>query len=257
MNILNKEKIENIINELKSNNLAIYTNIYFNDWWLDKELNNISYEYKEKQYLNIYIDNGDFVKLYFAICDFKNYNINTNKTVSVDYYNIDENDLFIKYMLNNDFLKHSEYHKWIVNSKNLIENNIILDEKFNLIENIDLSSKNAFTLLNNNFDKLSDDNICDNLIKMNLYSYGIEYNDKLIALLIYDVNENDFQEKYICVDKEYNKLGLATYLLNLFTKNKHYRFNAWINDNNIPSIKLHEKFNFKKTKTNKITFIKE
>lgn len=89
--------------------------------------------------------------------------------------------------------------------------------------------------------------------------YALCKNGVTVAGLVISVHGKVQTEEFIFVDKEYRGKGLSERLHNLMygcSKYDDELFVAWIEDGNIPCIKLHEKLGYEKQSTYKITLKK-
>ena len=117
-----------------------------------------------------------------------------------------------------------------------------------MIRELKLEDKEKYNLLGllitNNFDKLY--NLEDELKKEYTRIYGYYINEELIGFIHVENIQEECSIINIVVDNKYRRKQIASQLLKyVLEKEKMTKCVLEVNQNNIPAIKLYEKFGFK------------
>lgn len=264
-------KLDNIdsyytmVAELKSAKHKLMTNFYMSPQQLKEAIlrNEVEYEYKCGEYLNLIIADDGLSRLYYYLVETKNYHFaGTRNTFVCDIFFMEGDkdiDKVIMALCHEGFRQYKSYHKLIV--KNPKIGNVKKNNDVEIIQGID---KDTIELLYQYFDKLSDylprkfeleEFIC---VKKFLSLYDIKSHE-LLGGLVYTEKNHSVIEEFLFVKEKAQGRKLSIFLHSYWYEmlaNSDSKFIAWVRDDNIPSIALHSRYNYQDSKIQKITYLK-
>lgn len=259
------EQLYKLVSRLKRMRRKLIYNLFLSENELGKQIkkDNWNYYYVPGKYLNLWVEQQSYVKLYFYIADLDAYKvIDTAKIIICDIFcskETQELHILKEILFNNGFHQHASYHKWV--------------RKFQAAEKICSESvlickhreRGFFRLLKQSFDPYSDfipsENIESEFFNSKICCSAISKQTcKLIGGIVITKQGNIQTEEFIFVDPQYCRQGVAG-LLHSYWYNtiagQCTQFVAWIRDDNKASIRLHLKYGYKMQQAFKITLKKE
>lgn len=222
----------------------------------------VTYFYKENEYLNLWWKKENFKRLYYFIADpcyYKMENDCSRCVCDVIGRHIRLADAH-ETLISAGMHKYAVYNKWVCNKQ--VHLNLKIQDGYRIVDeddgNLYIDSLNLY------FDKLSDllpdQNEMDKFIK-DMHFIGIHdiYSDVLVAGMVYSKEGCAITEKYLFVTSGCRRQGMGKILHNTLYKKyagEEVKYIAWIREDNFESINLHKVYNYRKQDLMKITFLK-
>lgn len=252
-----------MIDEIKRTNRRYITNSYLdeNDWALKIESERVYFHYITCEYLNIFIQEWDYFRLYFFIADLKNYLVNSERTIVADvFYRKREGSLneticglkaagFSEYA---NFIKYTCNKVCISNSTNTF--NVTIKESI---------EEGFYELLIECFDKYTDyipeEHICSAFLNNRTCYSAVDRDNNLIGGAVITIRGQTATEEFIFIRNDYRRKGLSNQIRNKWMMDvQDYitKYVSWVREDNIASWQYLTTLGFKKELTNKTTMKK-
>lgn len=250
--------------QLKKINKRQLTNYYLSEKKILEKISQkkVRYCYKKNEYLNIWLKQKNFERLYYFIAYPNSYDINTEEELCVCDVICRESDkeAICQILHTAGMRKYSEYMKWICSTP--IVSNVGKPKQLYVIDNDDgiIFINDLYIYFDELSDLLPEENDLDDFIE-NKYFIGVHdiRNDTLAGGLVYTKQKYTVTEEYLYVTPAYRGQGISK-LLHKVLYQKYYnselKYIAWIRNNNLISINLHSYYNYQKQNQLKITFLK-
>lgn len=223
----------------------------------------ITYVYKEKEYLNLWWQKEHFKRQYYFIADAKHYKVHCNSALCVCDTVCREKDMpkFCELLSNAGMNKYAVYRKWVCTSPILPE--LYICDDLQIVDDDDAEQFADGLLLY--FDKLSDmlpdKQEWEEFIKSRSFIGVHDMRSKmLVAGMVYEKRGCVVIEEFVFVHSGYRGQGISKHLHNaLYQKYaaEKIKYTAWIREDNLKSRNLHSHYNYRKQDLFKITFLKK
>lgn len=262
--LLDIEQFYELVAQIKKVNRKYLSNYYLSESALLKIIGqeDVTFVYKEKEYLNLWWKKEHFRKLYYFIANPDQYLIDSDFFVCVCDVIGKEMDLLAseKVLMGAGMFKYAVYSKWVCQdtiillTKNRDHFEVIYGDEGSLfIDKLYL----YFDIFS---DLLPDQNEVDEFLK-NKHFIGIydKHKKTLVAGLVYDRHGCVVTEEFVFVVPDYRGQGISKLLHNaLYEKysGESIKYVAWIREDNVTSINLHRAYNYQKQNYLKTTFLR-
>ncbi len=249
---------------VKKTNRKCWSNYYLSESVLSGavERAEMTYVYKDKEYLNLWQQKEHFKRLYYFAADLQNYRVSSDSAICVSDTVCREDRIpsVCELSANAGMVKYAVYRKWICWNPHLLNIDscdnlqIVDDDKGELfIEELQLY-----------FDELSDmlpdkSERSEFIRSRNFIGVHSRQNQALVAGMVYVKQGNVITEEFIFVHSDYRRQGIGKWIHNvLYQKysNEKIKYIAWIRTDNLESSSLHSKYHYEKQDLFKITFLK-
>lgn len=262
--IVNIDQVYKFMNSLKKLKRGYVTNIFNVQRVEDnlKENKELIFEYCEGSYLNILCEDSGFYRLYFFIVDLEHYEIGKiEKTVVCDIF-ISQDDVIFGKIKNKlyecAFTKYDCIEKWILSSCDRVspirmEGYIVdYEKKMEAMDEV-LSSFDYYT------DYLPNRSEINRFMQEKNFINIYEAKDnKYVGSLIYTEKKRMAVLEFYFVVKEHRGKGIGFLLHDCFYQrvgSKGYKIISYIHENNLISIRIHQKYGYQRTNIKKVVFI--
>ena len=253
-----------MVSQIKKANRKYLSNFFLREPVFLKAIQqgDVTYVYKENEYLNLWWKKENFKRLYYFIADPCYYKIENDCSWCVcDFVGRPIHLAEVCETLRNAGMhRHAAYNRWVCD--NPVHSNSKMHDDFRIVDEDD---GNLFiNALNLYFDKLSDllpdQNETDEFIR-DMHFIGIHdiYSDALVAGMVYSKEGCVITEKFLFAASGCRRQGMGRMLHNTLYKKyagEKIKCIAWIRENNLESINLHKAYNYEKQNLMKITFLK-
>lgn len=249
---------------LKHFKRKLLTNFYLSVSQLAESISygEVWYEYKEEAYLNLIIQDDGFFRLYYFIADIENYQFQYDGIPCVCdiFFNeqTETSDRVSRAVRKAGFREYAAFSKWACKSP-------ITDVPVrNDLRIVRQGSKEVMDILFQYFDSYTDylprkRELSAFLSEKEFFCAYDERMKTLAGALIFTPKERTITEEFLFVRNDLRGKRISEYLycsLYRLFENLNLQYIAWIQDNNIPCITLHEKYSYHREKMKKITFLK-
>lgn len=255
-----------LVAQLKKIKRKLLTNCYLSQDKLMESIQRqeIVFEYSHNKYLNIFVDDDGFKRLYYYIADIDNYIVEDQegKIVCDIFQNgmNEESERVINTLIKCGFNQYACFNKWVKQIKSI--------EPYE--ERADVCIRNTFDeevigWLYENFNRYTDclprKTEVDDFIKNMQFTCAYDTTTgKLVGSLICSKKRKAcITEEYLFVDMSERGRGISNSLYEYCYhrySNIGYKYNAWIRNDNVPCIVLHERLDYSLDEMKKITFLK-
>lgn len=249
---------------LKHFKRKLITNFYLSKTQLAENisLGEVQYEYAEEAYLNLIIRDDGFFRLYYFIADIEKYQFQYGGLPCVcDVFFTELTETSGKIMdavMREGFREYASFFKWVCKRPMAdppTGDNLRIVQK---------GTEEVLDLLFQYFDPYSDYLPRERELSAFIKEKGFlcvydERSKTLAGALIFTQKERTITEEFLFVRKDMRGKGISEYLyccLYQLFASIDPQYSAWIQDSNIPSVAVHEKYLYHKEKMRKITFLK-
>lgn len=254
-----------LVMQIKKANRKYLTNYYLNEsiWAEAISQGDVTYQYKENEYLNLWWRKEHFSRLYYFIADPCHYEVDNDAMTCVCDVICKEPDLedVCRMLSNAGMDQYAVYEKWVSKNPALLD----LHSRGNL-QVIDEDDGGIFIeKLYLHFDELSDllpdEKEMDKFIKEKHF-IGVHNtcDNALVAGIVYTKQGSVITEEFLFVIDNYRGMGISKLLYNtLYQKyaDEKVRYTAWIRMNNLECATLHHAYKYEKQNQFKVTFLKK
>lgn len=262
--LLDIEHFYKLVAQIKKVNRKYLSNYYLSESELLRiiEQNDLTYVYKETEYLNLWCRKKHFKKLYYFIANPVQYRIENDLSACVcDVIGKDSDLLAVEKILSGaGMFAYATYSKWVCQDTTLL--NLKKRDDFEVVYEDDgnLFIDKLYLYFDILSDLLPDQNEIDEFLK-NKHFIGIhnKWDRALIAGLVYSRRGCVVTEEFVFVAPDYRGRGVSKILHNAFYEQyleENIKYISWIREDNLESINLHKTYNYKKQNQLKITFLR-
>ncbi len=227
------------------------------------EKKNVTYAYKEGEYLNLWWRKEHFKKLYYFIAEPDQYRIGYDSSACVCDVIGKNKDLQAveKILTDAGMLEYSSYSQWVCQDTILLS--VRNRDYFEIVceDEGSLFIEKLYLYFDIYSDLLPDWEEVDEFIK-DKHFIGIhdKQKKKLIAGLVYSKRGCVITEEFVFVVPSYRGQGVSKRLHNaLYEKysSEKIKYVAWVREDNLESIHLHGAYHYKKQNYLKTTFLRK
>ncbi len=255
-----------IIGNLKSVKRRLDTNLYYSDHDLAKfiSVGKLFYEYKADKYLNLIIFERDFARLYFYIADLEKYEVpELQCKIVCDYFYTKETEntqKVVNLLTGKGLQKYAVFNKWSKSGLpqiNKEKNADIIISKQVIPEGFFEAIKDCFDIYTDILPEEKDAN--DYLAGKICYSANFKSSKQLAGGLVVTAKGDTFTEEFLFVLPSARGLGITNDLYRFYYEDiqaQAPQFYGWIQTGNRAPERMLENYEYKKTSSQKITFMK-
>lgn len=225
------------------------------------ERGEMTYVYKDKEYLNLWRQKEYFKQLYFFVANRRNFKVNSDSAVFVSDIVGRENNMsgMCELLSNAGMVKYAVYRKWVCSNPPLLD--IHRGECLQIVDDDkgELFAEGLQLYFDKWSDMLPDKNEWNEFVRSRRF-IGVHdlRNQTLAAGLIYTKQGSVITEEFVFVHSDYRRQGISKWLHNaLYQKyaGEKIKYIAWIRNNNLESRSLHSHYNYEEQDLFKITFV--
>ena len=257
------EHFYELLTQVKKANRRYMTNCYLNRDVLTRavEQREITYVYREGEFLNLWWRREDFKRLYYFIADTSRYEAGSGYSVCDMVCKGGELAAVCRVLTSGGLKPFASYGKWVCESPAVT--GVYSRDDVRIRDGDD--GRLFMDSLNLYFDKRTD--LLPDAEEQETFIREKEFigvydkcRDRLRAGMVYTKRESAVTEDFVFVVPDFRGQGLSRLLHNtVYKKYAHekVRYTAWIGENNERSIALHKSCNYKKQDQLKVTFLRE
>lgn len=253
------------VTSLKKANRHLVTNFYMSEEEINRytKEEQLYYKFKKNSYLNIWVYEHDFARLFFCIADVSSYEVpDVRQKLICDLFFQNEKSIvgIVDRLKCLNFCEYAFYTKWIKKEAVLLYE---CNEEIIRIESG--TAKGFYELLRQCFDIYSDlvPEEKDAIAFLNgkkCYTAFHQNTGEVIGGIVISVHGNIQTEEFIFVRPDMRGQKIAKCLHKRWydeANDAGIQYLAWIRDDNYDSICLHSQIGYTKHNSNKLTMIRE